>query len=577
MTQPEPQADVATFVRSCLSDTGYLCRNLLGYNYDEHNGIRTNVGKGGILPFGANQQIVEFLDNPLTRYKHLQAPRGSRKSTIAQGYIIRRILLNPDIRVAYVSKTDKITQEKAFAIRNALESELVRQFFGEQQGQPWEDVRFTVRGRKNTSLQNPTFSTFSLESLPTGGRFDLIVIDDLIDQDNCTNKEQLEKVRRVWAMIQPFLAAGGTLLVIGTRYHPDDIYADIEKSPLFTPQNGGEILILGAGVKIVRDKQGRLDLEVLPEGLTFPHLTLDFLREKLHGMAANGDLFAFTCQYLNEIITGATGLFRRFMFRPLEWDRDMESLTGYLLTDTAVSQKDEGCHSVVAYVGLDASDNIYLLDLRVGHFQPHEFVNVFFDVLESWSQKVNHAGEVWEDIALSTVYQGWLDQDARSRKIRLRPIAISRYSGERKHMRIQRLHSPLYEKRFFVVNTVPATFDDLDGTKPLWNPIGHYNAKTKTMEPAGELVDQFVGFPTHSKNDIADTIAMILEHEKHKGHLRRYCTYRPYNRRQRRPDVPADRLTADRTAGYGLRNRVRPSNDADSWWDSVIRQNSPYG
>ena len=555
------------FVVQCLSDTGFLCRELLEYNYDEDGpgGKRINVGTGGIYKHGAHQKMVETLDSEL-RYKLVEAPRDSRKSTLLNGFCVRHMLRNQDIRIMYFARTDSMVLGKATAIRNQLCKDRVVALFGEQVDRDVDPLHFTLKGRREHGLMNATFEAYSMDSMPTGGRANIVILDDFIDDTNCTNQNQLDKSKDKFAHIQPFVAAGGILVVVGTRWDPMDLYSVIESSPLFHSPYG-EQLILGAGVHLTRTEGGSIDLEVDEGGVTFPHLTVEYLRQKLFGMVRNGDVELFMRQYLNQCSSQIGSMFRRFFFRPLAWGDDMLTLSGYLLTDTATSQQPEGSQSVVAYVGLDASDNIYVLDVRVGNWQMNEFIEEYFDVLEKWQPKVNHCGEVWESISLASAYRQAIEQDARSRRLRVRHIEINRYTGERKQNRIQSLSWPMLTKRFFVVDTVPRTYEDLDGTRPLWDPRGFYDARTKEYQPAGELVDQFLRFrrgkrQEADKLDIADAIAMILEEQKVRGVSKRYCVYRPW-----RPKPHPQSLTEARAETYH-REEYHPSTS--DWWEKTL-------
>lgn len=553
-------------VHRILTDTGYCCRNLLGWNYDEgKDGEKFNVGTGGVRDYGSHQAMVDVLDDPNTNYKLIEAPRGSYKSTILQGFIVRHILLNPDVRIIYVSAKESICNEKALAVRSALESENVLRLFGNQVGDPWEATRFTVASRVQKNLQTPTFLAFSMESMVTGGRGNIVILDDPIDQENCTNAEMLEKSKRNYALIQPFIAAGGILVVVGTRYAEDDLLNDLEASQQFQPPHGRS-LILGAGVRVVKDPQtNAVDLVEEPTGLTFPHMTMDFLKQKLIGMTRKGNYREFCCQYLNYVPSGSESTFTRQMFQTIKWDTDMTALSGYLLTDTAVSLKDAGCYSVIAYVGLDAADNIYLLDLRVGHWEQREFIVQFFAVLEEWSQKANHLGEAWEDVALATSFEYSVRDYAQRKKVKLNPLRMKRKSTESKLMRIKQLHTPFHDRQFWVVNTVPRMFDDVDGQRVLFDPEGHFDARTKVKSPGGELVDEFIRLGAAGvKTDIADTIAMIFEHEKNNGRYRRYCSFKPAKKKA----LPTS-LTEDRIAGYRAAHYPANATSGD-WWERTL-------
>ena len=553
----------AKFLARIAKDTGAFAREFMGYNYDEdEGGQHVNVGKGGIVPFGKTQECIELLDDPQTHFKLIKLPREARKSTMLQCLCLRLMLTNPNVRIAYIGRSDPIVAYKALAIRSVLESEKVTALFGPMQGAKWDQTEFTIATRTNHGLQNATFTAFSQESIPTGGRFDYIFLDDFIDDSNVSTPEQNQKSKEKWKVLQPLCARGGYIYVVGTTWADDDLYADLEASPLFQPPMGGQ-LICGAGVEIVVTEHGQLDLKEAEGGITFPHLTVPYLRQKLLGMSQKGEYEHFVRQYLNEATTRNSTLFAREQFQQLAWGQDMEALTGYLLTDTAISKKDDACFSVVAYIGLDAFDNFYLLDLRIGHWAGTEFMDHFFDVLEKWQHRVNHAGECWEEAQLALAYQENMETESRRRKVKLNPIMFPRNAGTRKQERIMRLQPVLYHKRFFIVDTVPLVYAGANGDQPLWNPIGHYDQRKKKYAPAGELVDQFI--KATAKKDIPDTLAMAYEHRKTKWGLKRFTPYKPYKPKPRTIDsLP---IAERRRAEY---HRQEYQSHSGDWWERTL-------
>ena len=547
-----------------LSDTGFLARELLGYNYDEDEGGRKlNVGLGGIVESGKTEEAVRLLDDTSLHNKMLVMPRESRKSTLLIAWCVRLILFSPDIRIFYVTRTDALALEKAIAVRDQLQRHEITALFGPQQGERWGTTEFTVATRTMHGLQNATFTAFSQESMRPGGRCNLLLVDDFIDHTNVTNQDQNRKSKELFASLLPLVAKGGSIGYVATIWDDNDLTNDLQNNRLFRPPLGGQI-VCGAGVRIVTTQDGSIDLEPLPTGLTFPHLTLDHLRQKLWGMTMEGKYDHFCRQYLNQTTVTGQGSFQRKFFKPLLWGDDLKQLSTYLLTDTATGQTVGSCYSVLAYVGLDAQDNVYLLDLDVGHWDETEFCDRFFAMLEEWQTKCNHCGEAWEGVALATVFRHQIERDSRARKLRLRTIEMARPPQSQKDARIQRMQPVLKQGHFYVVATVPKTFVDLDGPKSLWDPVGHYDATTKAMLPSGELVDEFV--KGTGKRDIADTLAMILESEKtRKGGSRRLCVYKPY-----RPRESPKSLTQERTEQYRA-DHYESANSAD-WWERTLHE-----
>lgn len=55
--------------------------------------------------------------------------------------------------------------------------------------------------------------------------YDTIILDDIIDEENARTQEQREKMR-VWyyKSLLPCLEPEGEIHILGTRYHPYDLY-----------------------------------------------------------------------------------------------------------------------------------------------------------------------------------------------------------------------------------------------------------------------------------------------------------------------------------------------------------------
>lgn len=137
---------------------------------------------------------------------------------------------------------------------------------------------------------------------------------------------------------------------------------------------------------------------------------------------------------------------------------------------------------------------------------------------------------------------------------------MPRSAKNSKTARIMRLQPLLMNKHFYVVDTVPTTFEDLDGTKVLWDPEGFYDARTKTRQPGGELVDEFL--KGTAKKDIPDALAMILEYEPVRGGHKPYCDYKPW-----KPRAPRTSLTEQRKQRYHAEHYQQSNTD---WWDSTL-------
>ena len=504
----------AQFKQDCLDNTGFLARNVLKYNYDQDPKTEEhiNVGEGGIRNDGPHRQMTEFIDAP-GRLKMMQAPRDSLKTTLLKSFAIRKALRNPNIRILYGMSELSEAEMKVGAIKEQFErNEVLIKHFGklvEEEmtlvGAPWAVDGFTLSTRTAIGLDNPTFSCFGVDKNKVGGHFDIIILDDMVTDKRVRNSEQIQKVIDTFKFIQPLLDPGGMIIVVGTRYHDEDLYGYIESKL----KHRYEILIINCGMFPEKDPEtGGVMLIGEPR---FPHLAKEYLEEKLDTMGVD----AFSSQYCNNPIGVGRQFFSARDFRPAVWEDWMANMPTYIFTDTAVGQKEENCHSVVAIGGLDEGDRFYLMDVALGHWAPNEFVGQLYDLFTRWESKVEIRGILMEGIALNKVFATMMEHDARRRRIRPpRIFEVPRSAASQsKRQRILSMTGRIADAKFLVLSSVPKYYRDLGKALVLWDPEGDRDKKGYPF-PDGELVRQFTRFPAYGKNDLADALADVDSRDK---------------------------------------------------------------
>ena len=178
-----------------------------------------------------NNDFSPLKQHPQRLKKYLQLwPRGHGKTTGIILYILWLIGNNPDIHIQIVSKTASQAEQICTAIMTTIEHhKRYRRLFGElKPAQPikWTSQQFIVE-RKEIS-KNPTLKSSGLMGPITGGRSDLIVCDDIIDEENVRTHLQIEKAN-TWfnKVLFPTLYPWGGIIVIGTRWSYADLYSDL--------------------------------------------------------------------------------------------------------------------------------------------------------------------------------------------------------------------------------------------------------------------------------------------------------------------------------------------------------------
>lgn len=155
-------------------------------------------------------------------------PRGHAKTEgVAVVYPTWVVLTNPDARVAIVSKTKGLAARRTEKIVNAIER------WGDRFGVEIADTSKTeLTTESGTRHKEPTVSAWGLESNLTGNHFDVIVYDDIVDWDNQRTETQRRNARNYFRDYVDNLPSNDSVLpqgavqaLIGTRKHPDDLYA----------------------------------------------------------------------------------------------------------------------------------------------------------------------------------------------------------------------------------------------------------------------------------------------------------------------------------------------------------------
>jgi len=161
-------------------------------------------------------------------------PRGHAKTECTTINYVSWLVGNyPDIHVNIVTKTASLAEEILTALMTRIESDdRYIEIFGELKPEipkRWTSHEIIVN-RKEIS-KNATIKASGLLGPITGGRSDLIVCDDIIDEENVRTRLQIEKVQ-LWfnKVLYPTLYPWGAIIVVGTRWSYADLYDDLLQS-----------------------------------------------------------------------------------------------------------------------------------------------------------------------------------------------------------------------------------------------------------------------------------------------------------------------------------------------------------
>jgi predicted phage terminase large subunit-like protein len=154
-------------------------------------------------------------------------PRGHGKSEAACiVFPTWLILRRPEIRIAIISKTADLAQDRTEKVVNVVER------YAGQFDVALRDASGTTLETAANRHKEATIEPFGIESQLTGKHFDVIVFDDVADWDNQRTETQRRNLRQYFRDYvdnlgdpDSVLEGGAVQALIGTRKHPQDIYA----------------------------------------------------------------------------------------------------------------------------------------------------------------------------------------------------------------------------------------------------------------------------------------------------------------------------------------------------------------
>lgn len=295
--------------------------------------------------------MVEFIEDRLRARENgvILEPRGHAKTTWANSiYLSYLVSKHPNIRIGLISNT--ATQANAFsrAVRMTLmANHFQHELFGNLTGaHKWNDTEWI---QKDSALHGTPYLT--MYAAGTGGpliskRFDLILCDDILDEENSATPEAREKVDTwFWKTLKPCLAPGGSIIVVGTRWAEGDLYQQLIEDKKWPS------LVRGAIIYEPDDDQKRRPRALWPE-----YWSLEALEAERRDMGSA----MFACSYLNDISGLMEGnIFRKDWFRYYDGSPPANA-TWTMGVDLASSEKERADWTARVVIAEDEEHNVYV-------------------------------------------------------------------------------------------------------------------------------------------------------------------------------------------------------------------------
>lgn len=309
-------------------------------------------------PAPHHAEMIEFVLNALDHRQNavVLEPRGHAKSTWVTTILLSWLVSkHPNIRIGLVSNTAKQANAFSRGVRWTLEAnDYQHDVFGNLTGKhKWNDVEWIQKDSALHGTKDVTMYSTGAGGAVVSKRFDIILCDDILDEENTSNPDQREKIETwFWKTLKPCLVPGGSIIVIGTRWAEGDLYQTL----IDPPEKGGKAwpsLIRSAVIYEEDDENHEKPRALWPE--VWP---LDKLEQERNDMG--GALFA--CSYLNDISGLMEGnIFRREWFRYYSGNPPAAGrVTWKMGVDLASSEREAADWTARVLIGEDEQYNTFV-------------------------------------------------------------------------------------------------------------------------------------------------------------------------------------------------------------------------
>lgn len=159
--------------------------------------------------------------NRLILWSHVEAAKSSFITVARTLYDIGK---NPNIRVAIISNTaDQASKFLGSVAKYIAESPEYNDVFPDvKKSEPWTTTKIQVV--RSSVLKDPTVQAFGVHGAITGARIDRLILDDILDYENCrTAGGRREVINWYNSALAGRLTKNSKVYMVGTAFHPDDI------------------------------------------------------------------------------------------------------------------------------------------------------------------------------------------------------------------------------------------------------------------------------------------------------------------------------------------------------------------
>lgn len=330
-------------------------------------------------------------------------PRDHGKSRMIAFKAAWRITRQPDVRILYISATSNLAQKQLGFIKQILLSPIYRRYWpemvkeNENDREKWTESEIAVDHprRKEEAIRDPTVFTGGLTTGLTGLHCDVAILDDVVVPENAYTEEGREKVNRQYSLLSSIEGSDMEEWVVGTRYHPNDLYAQmLEMEHEEFDENGevvGQVPVYDVFERVVEDVGDGTGTFLWPRQQRRDGKWFGFDAQILAKKRAKYiDRSQFRAQYYNDPNFGDGGGVDRSKFQYYSnkhlindgggWYINGKKLNLFASVDFATSTGKRSDYTAIVVIGIDRDRNVYVLD--VDRFKTDKISDYYKHILD---------------------------------------------------------------------------------------------------------------------------------------------------------------------------------------------------
>ncbi len=469
--------DFLTIRLRCKSDAFYLGKEILHKDFapvhKNWSDFLPKFDPRTLPPEYRQSDAIKWLASQTeTRDYLLLSSRGAFKSSFSHVWALTLILCLPDARVLLVSENKGLAQDfvgaiKAYFLKVPGQESRLQNLFPEYALEMGHEGSVLVLDCPMARLHLPqSIEATSISSAVAGRRFDLMLCDDILSNNNSGDEEQRQSVSDKFSMLLKLRESGaGIVVLLGTPYDKNDLYARILARAAESEKEGDHAIAcrldpawkLKEGVdpktplKELREEQVIL---LFPERLSFAFLKRELRTDEKAFLSQN--LIVFPNESLDEKFTFDMDAVRAHI-RPAAFFQDARVLKTCLIVDQAFATTGISDFSALVTLKIMQRENgkefAVICDLVMERLRQNELA---IAVVQAYA-KHHHSHILVERTGQCEALQREIALQAVRRGISLpaiywKPTVAAGVSPKSKVTRIKSLAIPLADDRLWIVS-----------------------------------------------------------------------------------------------------------------------------